>query len=125
MPDIRLAIAGRQFTVTCQPGEEQHLARLGTMLDTAARKAAPNATSLTETRALLFAGLVLADELSETIDARANAPASEAVQSTPAPQQGELMVTDNYDDLAARAIERLTERLENLATALEKGPHPA
>ena len=63
MPDMRLTIGGRIYSVTCQPGEEQHLARLGTMLDTAARKASASG-GLTETRALLFAGLLLAGSCS-------------------------------------------------------------
>ncbi len=67
MPDMRLTIAGRLYSVTCQPGEEQHLARLGAMLDAAARKAGATG-GLTETRTLLFAGLLLADELAETQD---------------------------------------------------------
>ncbi len=119
MPDMRLTIGGRIYSVTCQPGEEQHLARLGTMLDTAARKASASG-GLTETRALLFAGLLLADELAETQDRAAEALAAQAAKVEPAkPQQGDLLAHDNDTEMAARAIERLAQRIENLAAGLE------
>ncbi|WAC24252.1 cell division protein ZapA [Blastomonas sp. SL216] len=119
MPDMRLTIGGRLYSVTCQPGEEQHLARLGTMLDTAARKASASG-GLTETRALLFAGLLLADELAETQDRAAEALAAQAAKVEPAkPQQGDLLTHDNDTEMAARAIERLAQRIENLAAGLE------
>ncbi len=119
MPDMRLSIAGRIYSVTCQPGEEQHLARLGSMLDTAARKAGASG-GLTETRALLFAGLLLADELAETQDRAAELLAAQAATAEPAKGQADLLSHDNDSELAARAIERLAQRIENLAAGLEK-----
>ena len=119
MPDMRLTIGGRIYSVTCQPGEEQHLARLGAMVDAAARKAASTG-GLTETRTLLFAGLLLADELAETQDRAADALAAEAAKAEPPKgHQGDLLSHDPEIDLAARAIEKLAQRIENLAAGLE------
>jgi cell division protein ZapA len=123
MTAMRLSIAGRIYSVTCQPGEEQHLARLGAMLDAAARKAGASG-GLTETRALLFAGLLLADELAEIQDKLAADVAAQAAtapaENTPGKVQSDLLAQDADADLAARAIERLALRIENLAAALEK-----
>lgn len=119
MPDTRLSIAGRIYSVTCQPGEEEHLARLGSMLDAAARKAGASG-GLTETRALLFAGLLTADELAEAQDREAENLISAAATAEPAKSQADLLEHDNDVDLAARAIERLAARIENLAVGLEK-----
>lgn len=121
MADTRLTIAGRVYSVTCQPGEEQHLARLGSMMDAAARKAGASG-GLTETRALLFAGLLLADELAELQDQAAKALAEAAANLTPDAVSDDLLARDNDMELAARAIERLAERIENLAEGLEKMP---
>ena len=92
------------------------------MLDTAARKASASG-GLTETRALLFAGLLLADELAETQDRAAEALAATAAEKAKAepapPQQGDLLAHDNDTELAARAIEKLARRIENLAAGLE------
>ncbi|MCG6120168.1 MAG: cell division protein ZapA [Blastomonas sp.] len=119
MPDMRLSIAGRFYSVTCQPGEEQHLARLGSMLDAAARKAGASG-GLTETRALLFSGLLLADELAEAQDREAEMLTVAAAKTEPTQGQADLLAHDNDTELAARAIERLAARIENLAEALEK-----
>lgn len=124
MPDMRLSIAGRTYSVTCQPGEEQHLARLGLMLDSAARKAGASG-GLTETRALLFAGLLLADELAEAQDREAQAVAAMAAKAEPGRVQGDLLAQDTDIDLAARAIERLAGRIEILAEGLEKTANPS
>lgn len=119
MPDMRLSIAGRIYSVTCQPGEEQHLARLGSMLDAAGRKAGTSG-GLTETRALLFAGLLLADELAEAQDREAEALTAQAANAEPAKGQGDLLEQDDAIDQAARAIEQLAHRIEILAEGLEK-----
>lgn len=119
MPDMRLSIAGRIYSVTCQPGEEQHLARLGSMLDAAGRKAGTSG-GLTETRALLFAGLLLADELAEAQDREAEALTAQAAKAEPAMGQGDLPEQDDAIDQAARAIEQLAHRIEILAEGLEK-----
>lgn len=119
MSAMRLSIAGRVYSVTCQPGEEQHLARLGAMLDAAARKAGTSG-GLTETRALLFAGLLLADELADHQDRQAADAAATSASEGPAQAQGDLLAPDGEIDMAARAIERLAARIENLAAGLEK-----
>lgn len=119
MSDTRLSIAGRVYSVTCQPGEEQHLARLGAMLDAAARKAATSG-GLTETRALLFAGLLLADEFAEAQDREAQALAAQAAEAEPAKGQRDLLMHDDDIEHAARAIDRLAARIEKLAEGLEK-----
>ena len=119
MSAMRLSIAGRVYSVTCKPGEEQHLARLGAMLDAAARKAGTSG-GLTETRALLFAGLLLADELADHQDRQAADAAATSASKGPAQAQGDLLAPDGEIDMAARAIERLAARIENLAAGLEK-----
>lgn len=111
MATMRLSIAGRIHSVTCQAGEEQHLARLGHMLDAAARKAGASA-GLTETRALLFAGLLLADELAENLDRAPLSPPPPAAN----PEGGNH---ENGVEAAAKAIEHLTARIENIAQGLE------
>jgi len=100
MSNVTLSIGGRAYTVACADGEEAHVAGLGKMID--AKIAAMDATaSQHESRALLFAALLLADEVHE---AKADLPAA---QSAPAP-----------GDLAPQ-LARIAERLENLADRLE------
>lgn len=100
MSNVTLSIGGRAYTVACADGEEAHVAGLGRMID-AKVSAMDGAASQNESRALLFAALLLADEVHE---ASANPSAAESAPATAhlAPQ-----------------LARIAERLENLADRLE------
>jgi cell division protein ZapA len=105
MATVEVEISGRRYTVACRDGEEPHLRSVAAIVDEKAQEAAAALGNLGEARQLLFASLLLADELKE----RRAAPeaASEAAVAT--------------DDDAAPALERLAERMERLAERLEGG----
>ena len=105
MANIEVEIAGRHYDVACRDGEEAHLRSLAALVDKRAADAAGALGSLTETRQLLFAALLIADELK---DVRAGAGLSDP---TPPPP----------DPAVAEALERLAARVENLADRLEQG----
>lgn len=69
MADVRLTIAGRIYDVSTSDGQEDHLVSLAAVVDERARKIA----GTTEARQLLFASLMLADDVHE---ARAGQPAA-------------------------------------------------
>lgn len=100
MSNVDLRIGGRNFTVACAKGEEAHVAALGRMID-AKLAAMGDSPGQSESRMLLFAALLLADELHE----------AQAAAATPAPAPA--------DPQAARRLEKLAGRLENLAARLE------
>jgi cell division protein ZapA len=107
MAEIDIIIAGRPYKVACRDGEEETLRTAARLVDAKSREALAGLGSLSEARQLLFAGLLLADQL---IDNRPDA-------APPAP-------ADPDPELAERA-ERLAERLESLADSLERGTeHP-
>lgn len=97
MSNVTLAIGGRSYIVACAPGEEAHVGELGKLID---EKIQSIGTGHNEVRQLLFAALILADELHE---ARKAAPASPA---TPSPDH-------------ADALEAIADRLEKYAATLE------
>lgn len=98
MAEIDVFIAGRAYRVACRDGEEDSLRRAASLVDAKSREALAGLGTLSEARQLLFASLLLADQLVD--DGRT----SEPVLPDPA--------------LAERA-ERIAERLESLAEALE------
>lgn len=73
MSEVTLHIGGRAYTISCADGEEAQLARLGSLVDDKLRsmqgKRAPN-----ETQNMLFAALLIADELQEARDAAGGDP---------------------------------------------------
>jgi cell division protein ZapA len=101
MAQIDIEIAGRRYTVACRDGEEGHLRSVAAIVDGKAHDAAEALGSLSETRQLLFAALLLADEIKEHRSGQTPAPASEP------------------DPAVAQALERLAGRVESLAQRLE------
>jgi len=105
MADVKLSIAGRQYSVACSNGEETRLLALGAMVDEKAREAGGGSGGLNETRSLLFSALLLADRLHDV-------------------SSGTPVVADNAHALdksaqITEALEGLATRLENLAQKLE------
>jgi len=99
MSNVTVTIGGRHYTVACAAGEEPHIEMLGRSIDGKLQGLA-NLAGQSEARTLLFAALLLADELHE-------------LQSNGAP------TAPADDGQSAEALERLADRLEGLAGRLE------
>jgi len=104
MANIDIDVAGRRYNVACRDGEEEHLRSLATMVDQRAGDAAGALGNQTETRQLLFAALLMADDIKEI---RAGAGIPEPLPPPP-------------DPAIAEALERLAGRMESLADSLER-----
>lgn len=104
MANIDIEIAGRRYNVACRDGEEEHLHSVAAMVDRRAQDAASALGSLSETQQLLFAALLIADDIKE-IRAGAGIPEPEPAAPDPAVAQG---------------LERLASRMESLADSLER-----
>ena len=61
MPDLEITIGARNFTVTCQAGEEPFLQAAAKLLDAEATPLQDKVGRLPDVRLLLMAGLMLAD----------------------------------------------------------------
>lgn len=96
MGNVSLVVGGRNFTVACADGEERHIETLGSMIE-AKLEGSGGVGSQNESRMLLFAALLLADELHEL---RERAPATRP------------------DGLEAR-VAAIATQLENIASRLE------
>ena len=107
MSNVTLSIGGRSFTVACAEGEEAHVLDLGKSID--AKLATMDGMSgQTESRMLLFAALLLADELHEA-----------ATNPSSGPQPAPEAAADAMPQLAQR-LGALAAKVENLADRLER-----
>ena len=106
MSNVTLKIGGRQYAVACADGEEEHISELGQLIDDKIASMGP-ASAQNESRALLFAALLMADELHEARNNRAKAAAT--APSSSGPSLAELVP----------ALEQIAQRIENLATRVE------
>lgn len=108
MAEVTLDIAGRHYDVHCRDGEEAQLRRLAAIIDektSVARRASPG---LTEVRQLLFAAILLADELND-LRAQGKAQGTLDLPATPAAPDTQGAAA-RLDAIAAR-IETLAQKL--------------
>ena len=109
MAEVDLSIAGRSYRVACRDGEEDSLRQAARLVDGKSREALAGLGTLSEARQLLFASLLLADQL---LDQKPEAAAAVAAPTGPDPE-------------LARRAESLAQRLESLASSLEQvGANP-
>ncbi len=108
MTNVTLTIGGRPYTVSAPDGEESHIEMLGRMVADRVTKAGAGQS---ETRMLLFAALMLADELHE-LHRQMPPPREEAPEPAPA------VTAQPAAEVLAR-IETLAARVEKLAAHLE------
>ncbi|MFA6219819.1 MAG: cell division protein ZapA [Erythrobacter sp.] len=106
MSDVTLEVGGRRYSVACQDGQEAHVQRLASVIDSKLGSMGANLSSQ-EAKNLLFAALLLADELDE------------AQKQAPPPA---LAAPDFDAERLAGRLERLAGALENAAMVLE-GTH--
>lgn len=99
MSNVTLQIGGRSYTVACADGEEAHITALGQSI---AEKVEQMGTGHSEARQLLFASLLLADELHEARGRPGLAAAAPAAM-----------------DATAETLEAIADRLEKVALSLE------
>ncbi len=102
MAEVVLAIGGRSYTIACRDGGEEHLRTLAARVDSKVEEARGAVGTASEIRQLLFAALLLADDISETTGTAAPASAS--------------------DSETVSALASLAARMESLAETLEQGP---
>lgn len=117
MAQVDFTIGVKEYTLTCQEGEERLLKRAGALLDTEAQQILQQAGRMPEARLLLLAGLMLADRTAAFED-RAIAAERELARLKNNPQRVEVPVvpaslSDAMAELAARA--------ESLAQKAEEG----
>ncbi len=100
MAEVSLDVGGRQYIVACRDGGEEHLRGLARRVDAKVEEARGAVGTANEVRQLLFAALLLADDLSEAAAAPPSAPVD--------------------DGSTARALESVAARIEAIADALER-----
>jgi cell division protein ZapA len=100
---VVLSIGGISYRVACRDGGEPHLMEVARLLDDKVAEATRAMGEMAEARRLLFASLLLADEL---LEVRRSAAASTGPALAPATVQ---------------ALENLAARLEQLADGVEAG----
>ena len=122
MADVRISIGGRDFDVSCQPGEEHFLRAAAKLLDNEASTLIGQMGRLPESRMLLMAALMLADRTAgledqlRALEERATLAERVATTTRATTERVEVpvlpqTVLDTLAEIAARA-EALADRVE-------------
>ena len=106
---VAVTVNGREFSLSCDDGQEPRIRRLAQMVDTRAAEFAKSLGQVGESRLILLAALVLADELAE---------ATEALQRA---QSGVAAAAPAEAAEAAQNIRGIAKRVEAIA-ARHKSP---
>lgn len=116
MGQVSITIRGRQYQIACDDGQEAHLARLGRYLDQRAEQLNAVAGSVSDALLLVMVGLVVSDELTDTVAEleALKSPAAEAERAAAeaARAAGESAMVGAINSLAQR-IEAIAARLED------------
>jgi cell division protein ZapA len=107
MADVEVSVSGRRYKLSCRDGEEDHLRALVRMVDAKADEITGALGEMTEARTLLLSALLIADELNDLRGAAVVA-------------RSETTGEAETDPAYAVAIERIAERVERLASQLER-----
>lgn len=110
--DVNLLIGGHNYSLSCADGEEVALQRLAAIVDQSVASARDMTGGLTETRQLLFAAILLADQL-ETAQAKGAALVT-TPEAADASAERDAMVAQ-IDAVTAR-ITHAAQRLKELTS---------
>ena len=114
MPLVNVMVNGRAYTIACDDGEEAHLKELAVHVDTKAREVLSSVGQVGDTRMLLMAALLIADENHEL----AGRPA--AVAMSDEERQSLHLRAEQAESAAADALETAAKRLEDIAVRLAR-----
>ena len=108
MPTVEISVNGRRHTVQCGEGEEQRVKRLAAYVDRKVNELAGGSMQVGDTRLLLMASLLVADELSDAFD---------EIKRLQARLDGN---TSPGEDQAAAAVDRVARQIDAIAAQLER-----
>jgi len=117
MGQITVTINGRGYTVGCDDGQEDHIAELASYLDHHIGQLKEGMGPVGDMRLLLLAGIMVADELSETVAKLEELEAE--VNSLKEAQNASQDKADGFETQAADAINGIASRIEDIAGKLE------
>jgi cell division protein ZapA len=116
MPLVNVMINGRAYTVACDDGEEEHLKLLGEDVDSKVRELLGSVGQVGETRLLLMASLLLADELNAATTKLDAAKQELLAERSASSNTGARL--EASEAKAADVLEHAVKRLETLTAKL-------
>ena len=115
MAQVTVLVNGRNYTLACEDGEEEHLTALANFIDSRVAELGRSIGQVGDARLMLMASLVVADELAvahERVEELEH-EIEQLKQGNPAPA-----AASNNEDAFAEAFESAAKRIEDIAARL-------
>ena len=116
MPLVNVMVNGRAYTIACDEGEEEHLRGLAAHVDAKAREVLSSVGQVGDSRLLLMAALLIADEHHDAV-AKLNSTTQEA-DAGAATREALHLKADETEARAADSLEAAARRLEDIVERL-------
>ena len=115
MAEVSVSIHGRQYPITCEDGQEEHVTRLAAFVDHRATDLAGEVGQVGAAQLLIMVSLLVADELSDAFNE------IERLQAEAKELEGQARdkVRAELDETLAPSVDGLAERIEALAARLK------
>jgi len=115
MAEVNLNIHGKNYGITCDPGQENRVLEVGQYVDDRARDIGAAGAASNENHLLVLTALVLADEIKELRDNLIAAQNGQPTSPAPIEYQG---LSEADESQIIQSIEQLANRIENVAERL-------
>jgi len=112
MAQVSVTINGREYSIACDDGQEEHLGKLGEYLDSRVAELAATMGQIGDARLLIMAGLLVSDELADAFADVSEMRDQLGKLQNQAPPPG-------VEDSEAKTIDGLAQRIEAIAERLE------
>ncbi len=119
MAQVSVTIGGRNYRMACDDGQEEHLMKLARELDQKISHLREAFGEIGDTRLTVMAAIMVSDELSET--KRRVRGLEQEVEGLKEARVASVERMDAIERTSAQSLERVAERIERLAHALNGG----
>ena len=123
MSEVAVSINGREYSVSCEAGQEAMVRQLAKYLDLQVTRLAQDIGQVGDARLLLMAGLVIADELSEALEDLQKTRTSLRECSEERDRLAERV--EDLEHQMSNALENAAGRIEAAAGLLDSGQRRA
>lgn len=114
MADVTININGRNYSISCDDGQERRVMELGSFIDKRLREIARGAGAVSEQHLMVLTSLLMADELFDVRDE------NKALQDGGAILAANDTETEERSAHMADIINSLARKIETVASQLEK-----
>ncbi|MBO6560401.1 MAG: cell division protein ZapA [Nisaea sp.] len=109
MAQVEITINGKNYRIACEDGQESRIASLAAMVDSHVKDLVEQIGQIGDTRLLVMASLLIADEL---VDLR-------EIEAEMASENGASPIGESEEKIAA-ALNAMAGRIESIADQLER-----